>query len=265
MTREQKIIKYAAIALAVLIIASMVTGIVGIIDWIVGIGDSPIGDNQVYTPEGDIKSLKIEINAADFKIVNGDSFRVESNLKHLDVSVRQGRLALSDKSHRNSADYKDAAVLLVIPEDMIFVEADIDIGAGRLTVEKISAELFEMEIGAAETQIGYITVTKAAEIQGGAGKISILDGSIKNLDAQMGVGAFVLCSNLLGESELDLGVGEVNITLFGGRDTYTAELNRALGSITFDGERLESSRTVGAGPNKVEINGGVGSINISFK
>lgn len=264
MTREQKIIKYAAIGFAVLLVASIVFGAVSIVGWIGGIGKSAVGENQTHTPEGEIDSLKVEIGAADFKIIESEIIKVESNIKRLDVKVSRGALIIKDKT-RNNANYDGAVLTVYIPKDFVFKSVDISTGAGKLTVDGISADSFDLELGAGECIINSLTITRSSNIEGGAGSVSILGGSIKNLNLEMGVGELNLKAALLGESELNLGVGEVKITLLGGRDSYTVELNKALGNIKLDGESLSSSRVVGNGANSVEVNGGIGNIDVSFE
>lgn len=264
MTSTQKIIKYAAIALAVLIITGIISAVAGILGWVLGMGVSAVGDNQTYTPEGEINSLEVEIGAAEFKIVESEIFKVESNLKWLDVNVSGGTLVLHEK-HKNNADYDGAVLTIYIPKDLVLSDADINTGAGKLTVERLSSGTLHLLLGAGEAIINNLTVTSSAEIEGGAGSVSILSGSIKDLDLEMGVGKLDLNAALLGESELDLGVGKVKISLLGGKDAYTLELNKAIGNIKLDGEELSSSRTIGNGERTVEINGGVGNIDVTFE
>ena len=80
----------------------------------------------------------------------------------------------------------------------------------------------------------------------------------------MGVGELNLTSAIVGYGELDLGVGEANVTLIGSRDGYTVDLNKGIGDIRLDGDSVSGGR-IGSGENRVEINGGVGSINLFFK
>lgn len=264
MTSEQKLIKYAAIALAVLIIAGIIGGIVGIVGWMTGMGDSAVGEKQTYAVEGEISSLSVEVGAADFKIVESDGFSVDSNIKRIDVKVSGGTLTVRDNTP-NNANYENPILTVYVPGGFAFSSVDIVTGAGKFTVEHLRTGALHLELGAGEARIDNLTVTSSADIEGGAGEISILDGSIKNLDLEMGVGALDLKAELLGESELDLGVGEVKIALLGDRDSYTAELNKALGELRIDGESLTSSRVIGNGESKVEVNGGIGRIDISFE
>ena len=64
---------------------------------------------------------------------------------------------------------------------------------------------------------------------------------------------------------MDLGVGESNITLIGSKEDYKLDLEKGLGNISVDGANVSDYGSSGNGTNKVEINGGVGSINVEFK
>ena len=62
-----------------------------------------------------------------------------------------------------------------------------------------------------------------------------------------------------------MGVGESNITLLGSKEDYKLELEKGLGNISVDGVNVSDYGSSGNGTNKVEINGGVGSINVRFE
>ncbi len=264
MTDTQKIIKYLAIAFAVLLILGIVVGVLGAVGAIVGIGGSAVGESQTYEVEGEIKTLEVEIGAADFSIEIADVFSVESNLKNLTFRQTGDRLILGEKSFGNK-NYDGAFLTIYIPEGVVFKEVDITTGAGEFTAESLSAEIIDLEFGAGEVNIGELNATREADIEGGAGQITIGGGRLCDLQIDMGVGELRLTSEIVGEGELNLGVGEVVITLLGSRDDYTVELNKGLGSISFDGESISTGRTIGNGKNDVEINGGIGSITVDFK
>ena len=63
---------------------------------------------------------------------------------------------------------------------------------------------------------------------------------------------------------MDLGVGESNITLLGSKENYKLELEKGMGNISVDGVNVSDYGSSGNGENKVEISGGIGSINVSF-
>lgn len=263
MTDKEKIIKYIAIALAVLLIVGIVGGIITALGVVLGVRDA-VGESKTYEAEGVVNSLKVEIGAADFRIVSGEKFLVESNLKDLTFRQTGDRLILNEKSFGNR-NYNGAFITIYIPEGTAFEEIDLVVGAGNFTAESLSAESVELEFGAGEVNIGQLNATREADIEGGAGQITISGGSLRNLQVDMGIGELYITSDIVGEGEFNLGVGEVIITLIGTRDDYTVELNKGVGDMHFDGDVISSGRTFGGGANEIEINGGIGSVSVEFK
>ena len=257
MTRAAKnfLICAGAVALVIAVAAILIATLTG--------GRSAVGENRIYDVEGRVKRLEIEIEAADFRIVTGEGFSVESNLKNLSFRQTGERLIISERTAGNP-DYEGARLTVTIPEGAVFSEIDITVGAGRFTADIISGDEVNLEFGAAEVYIGSLYATHEADVEGGAGKITIGGGSVSDLQLEMGVGELVLESEIL-DGELDLGVGEARITLLGGREDYTIEINRGIGSISFDGEYLSMGGRFGDGDRRVEINGGVGSVFVDFE
>ena len=273
MTTVQKAIKYLAMAFAIFLTVTIIGGILSAAGFIGGFftGEDLTGEIRTYSANNaEIRNLYMEIKAADIRIKEGDVFLVESNLKHLRVDEKDGRLIIKDTTevsagHFASNNFKDALLTLYIPEGTVLDHVGLITGAGRLTADYLSAETLDFELGAGEVTIGTLTAAKSADISGGAGQITVSDGAIKNLDLEMGVGQFNLTSALTGDCRLDSGVGEMNITLLGSKDDYRLEFEKGLGSISVGAESISNHGSIGDGTNKVEIHGGVGAINVDFK
>lgn len=257
MTRESKkiLICVAAIALVIAVVSILIATLIG--------GSSAVGENRIYDVEGEVKRLEIEIDVADFQIITGDDFSVESNLKNLKLRHTGDRLIITERTAGNP-DYEGARLVITLPEGTVFSEIDISVGAGQFTADSLSGEDVSLEFGAGDVYIGSLYATREAEIEGGAGKITIDGGSVSDLQLVMGVGELVLKSEILG-GKLVLGVGESKITLLGEREDYTVELNRGIGGITLDGEPVSNGGHFGDGDRRVEINGGIGSVYCSFE
>lgn len=230
---------------------------------LLGVGGSVVGEFKDYEVTGEVSLLEVEIGAADFRIEKGEEFAVRSNLNRLTFRQTGSKLVISEKSFGNRS-YEGAELIIYIPDGVVFDELDINTGAGRFTADTLSAKKLDLEFGAGEVNIGELNALVEADIDGGAGKITIGGGSLRNLSLDMGVGELNLTSAIVGDGELDLGVGEANVTLIGSRDGYTVELNKGIGDIRLDGASVSGGR-IGNGENRVEINGGIGSINLFFK
>ncbi len=265
MTTFQKVIKYSAIALAVCLTVGIIGGIISAVS-LMGIffGDGNVlEDAKTYEVSNDIKSLNININAADFKIIESDKFSVESNLEKLTVEEKYGTLIINEKKKFNG-NYKGAALNLYIPAGTSFERVEISSGAGRVDIGKLSASSADFDFGAGEVMIGYIEASSYAEIDGGAGKITISDGKISNLDLDMGVGKLDFTSRLSGDNEFSLGVGESNLIFIGSENDYSTKIEKGLGVLKVKGKTVSEYKREN-GESKINIEGGVGNINVNFK
>ena len=272
MTTAQKVIKYLAIAFAIFLVVSIFSGIIGTVEFIGDFftEDTAVADMKTYPVSADIRDLTIMVNAAELQIKKGDKLSVESNLKSLSVEEKDGTLTVKDTTNVRanifgSTSYEDATLIIYVPEGTVFGNVDIFTGAGKFTVDSLSVENIELELGAGEVKISSLVATGSANIEGGAGRVTIAGGALNDLNIEMGVGALDLTSALSGDSTLEMGVGKSNITLIGDREDYEIDAEKGLGSIKVDGKDVSDFGSSGDGANEIEIHGGVGSINIVFK
>ena len=266
MTTLQKVIKYLAIAFAVFLTVSIIGGILSAVSLFGGLfsSDAVLEDVKTYSVAAEIYNLDIEINAADLLIKEGEAFSVESNLKHLKVEEKGGLLTIQE-TKKFTGTYNGAVLTVYVPAGTVFDNVNLTTGAGRLTIGNLSSGTLDFELGAGDVSIDSLVATKSADIEGGAGRITISGGALKDLDLEMGVGQLNLTSALTGDCQLDLGVGESNITLIGKKDDYKLDLEKGLGSISVDGKNVSDYGSSGSGDNRVMIEGGIGAINLTFK
>ena len=223
-----------------------------------------LDDSQTYEITSDIHSLDIQINAADFKIVSADDFSVESNLKYLSVSEKDGVLKIVDEAKSNS-NYTNAILTLYVPNGIVFHDVDIETGAAKMTVDTLSASTVELKLGAGDVRFESLNASANVDIEGGAGQITIVSGTLNNLSLEMGIGELNLTAAVLGESDLKFGVGESNVTLIGSKDDYKVDIEKGLGNVTVDGENVIDFGSIGNGQNHIKFEGGIGTINLKFQ
>ena len=168
MTSWQKTIKYIAVAFAILLIVSIVGGIFSVIASLdfVFTNNNAEGETETYNINGEIDSLYIDISAAQLEIRTDDDFRVESNNKYLTVTEKDGKLKFKVKLWIiNVMDSDKVKVALYIPENTVFSVADIVTGAGKVTVEDLSSQVLDMELGAGAAEIDSLNVNERADIR----------------------------------------------------------------------------------------------------
>lgn len=225
-----------------------------------------VGTTEIYEISSDVHSLDVEINAAEFEIIESDEFSVESNLKNLTVKEENGVLTIVDKTKVNlGLGYSDAELKLYIPENTIFESAKIKTGASKLDADTLCAKDLTLNTGAGKVEFDSLVVTENASVKGGAGEIVINDGALKDLSLSIGAGKLTMTSELKGESDLSFGVGKSDITLIGDRNDYQLNITTGVGVVTVDDTNAASYVNSGNGENVLNIKGGVGSTDISFK
>ena len=267
MNSFQKVIKYLAMAFAIFlsvsIIGGMITGLAGI-SFIFSGRDRITGEMQVYPVEDEVSSLSLKLSGAELKIRTSDSFSVESNHKYISVRVVNDQLRIEETKKLFACFPEGVEVILNIPEGMIFDDAAIETGAGKVEMDALSADTLKLSLGAGEAEIKNLTANFRADIDGGAGELKIDGGMLRNLELDMGVGELTLKSRIEGQSCLDYGIGETKLTLLGSREDYQIEMDKGIGEARLEGESMRDDSVYGAGRNRIEIDGGIGEISIDF-
>ena len=268
MTTVQKVIRYLALAFAIFLIISIIggvfAGLAGLSFFLSGRDRETVGEMRSFPIDGEFSSLSLELGAVKLKIRSADTFSVESNHNHLAVKVADGQLYIDETRKPFWFSAKGATVILNVPADFVFDNATIHTGAGKVEIDTLSVNVLDLDLGAGKADIGALTVNTRADIDGGAGALSISGGRLCNLDLDMGVGNLSLRSRIEGDSVLDFGVGRTDLTLLGTREDYRIELDKGVGAATLEGEAMQEDAVYGNGGNRLKIDGGVGSVHVDF-
>ena len=266
MTTFQKVIKYFAIVLALLLVAAIIGGILQAVGQFTGLqgSDTVMDTSKTYSFSPAVHTLHLQINAADITIRQAEEGSVVSNLKYLTVKEENGVLTVKEPMRSASLSVTNASLVLNLPAEISFDRIKIETGAGQLTVDTLSCQRLTLNLGAGNVQLDHLQVSQEAEIEGGAGKIVIANGSVNGLDLDMGVGTLEMTAALSGDCDLNLGVGKSVLTLLGTQDDYQIEIEKGVGSITVDGKSVSDYGSGGNSSNHIEIEGGVGAIELNF-
>lgn len=154
MNTFQRIIKYAALALAFSIIVSILSLLFGFISSISEIFESSVSTKISTDYTGSqINSLEIDLKEVSLYIIKGNSFNVKTNTDKITSEVINGELKIKDKSSKYS---KNKIVELTIPENVILNEIDIEVGLGKNNIELLNANNIKLELGAGNMTINNI-------------------------------------------------------------------------------------------------------------
>ena len=144
-------------------------------------------------------------------------------------------------------------------------ETKIETGAGKIKIEKLNTQGLYLNLGAGDVYIENVIVTSETKIDSGVGKIELKYCEMNNLKANLGMGEFVFSGKLTGKSEMNSGVGAINVDLMDNKKNYTVDVSKGIGNVTLDGQKLEMDILYGTGENYLYIDGGIGEIKIRFK
>lgn len=227
MTTFQKVIKYLAFAFAIFLSVSIISGILRVFVAIPGFfGHSPVEEQKEYTLGTNLTAIKTELSASSLEIKTGDSFKVESNHKYIDCKEEGNCLVIKEKKSVFPGHWDHVRVTVTVPKGTVFQTADIGAGAGEVDIEELIADSLKIELGAGELNYS---------------------------------------GTLTGFSRIDYGIGEAQLSLTGSEKDYQISLDKGVGEATINGMKMGDNSLYGTGTNQIEIDGGVGEIDISFQ
>lgn len=261
------IIKYAAIALAIILIIGIISGIMHLFSFLISTFTSNVTDDyELYEIKNEIYILDIDIHGIDFEVKKApdSNFKIETNYRYLTINEKENKLLIKDKKSFYLNLHGRAMIRLYVPENKIFDKVKISTGTGRTDLEKLQAKFLDMQFGAGEVILQNLSASDDVLIEGGVGKLTIKDSSFNNLKLNMGVGQLEFSGILLGENSLQMGVGSSQINLSGSLEDYTLNIDKGLGNIYVDNNNLENNTQLGQGDSEVFFEGGIGSVRINF-
>ena len=231
------------------------------------------GDDEMLSSEmtitnfesSEIDTLDIEVAYSELTIKKADSLRVETNNNNIKFSQENKELQIKEKKHKWFSINERQELIVYIPENIELEKVRIVTGAGKINIDNLKTERLAFELGAGEAEIKNLNVTKDCEVDGGAGKLTIVSGNINDLNLDMGVGETNLNTILTGKSEINAGVGNLNINLQNSKESYRIKADKGIGNIKIDGKEISNGEVYGNGSNLIDIDGGIGNIEIDFE
>ena len=272
MTTTQKIIKYLAIAFALFLVISIFSIIFGLSREIISSINSDKKDSELleeYTTisnnVNNIESFKIDISNDDIEIKEGEKFEVKTNDPNVKFYHENSKVKIkADKTlNWHLSNSSRGTIIIYLPNEFNISELDLNLGAGKIDIDKLFVETLLMDLGAGTMTAKEINVYEKAAINGGAGNININSGTINNLNLKLGAGNASIQSDLTGSNTLTTGVGKLNLGLSRSKDNYKFDINKGLGNIILNDFDVSEDTLIGDGETKIKINGAIGNIIIN--
>ena len=201
-----------------------------------------------------VMNVKVSAGQIEFRTseeldneIRVETYDVDKKLKlnwHADGHelVITGKGKLIHSKHANE-------IYVYIPKDYSFDEFSMDIGAGLIYMENVTARDFSLDVGAGEAEIMNFTADET--------------------DFAVGMGTITATGMVKHEADFECGAGEINYTAYGKETDYNYEVECGIGEVncgesSYSG--LAHSREINNHSSKsMYISCGIGSITINFE
>lgn len=222
----------------------------------------PLEKRDVSLVFENYSNLNIKTKVSKLTLKTGEEFEVITNNEDIKITEGKDTISIDDNAPHLYYHYKDFEVVVIIPNNSILDTVRIEAGAGRVLIEELNCKNAKIDLGAGEVEINKINVADSIKLSGGVGGLNIHDGQLNNLDADLGVGKFTANLYLTGKNDIDAGVGEVDLRLLGKTQDYSFEIEKGMGEIKLNNEKIKSG-VYGNGKYSIDISGGIGEIKIT--
>lgn len=237
-------------------------------------GDTLMRLNTHFAAE-DIQDLNIQVGGCEFKTKVSDTgdfyvkaqgigkvqFYEERGVLHVNsVNSRRGLNAVTGISWTGE-------ITLYVPEGHTFDEVNIELGAGKLTFDNLSAEDVSLEVGAGQLLVRNL---QAEEVKAsvGMGQMELKEIDVRVLEAEVGMGELVADGNIEKKGNLECAMGNLELRLEGSEKDFNYRLEAAAGNIdlgrsSYSGLGMERSIDNNASKD-LSIECAMGNIDIRF-
>lgn len=272
MNGVQKAIKALATLLAAMIMIGMISAVVGVgvvldrVFWhkeATSSRDDGWQESVISEKVENVRELKINLKSASLTIERGAEFEVRADAEVVEFRREGDTVQIEEKDLNFFWQWHEfgGEVKVILPEEMKFSKVAIEMGAGVMDVRDLEAEDLKMDLGAGKTELTRIIATREAKIESGAGLLIVREAKLANLNFDMGVGKVELEAKLEGTNKINAGLGKLELMLVGEQDDYRVSFDAGLGAMNQQGISLENPN----GRNRVEIDGGVGAIELRLR
>jgi len=215
--------------------------------------------NEQLAKAEEVTKLNADIGGGRLIIEQSDNeyFKVEvkTDLK-FQCFVKNGELNVKAFEGSTDSDVSNNIITLYIPDGASIQNVEIDLGAGTVDIDKLTAGNVSFDVGAGAVNVENMDVHKvSADL--GAGKITI-NGTAMDAEIDIGMGSFKWTGNISRDMDLSCSMGSVDIGLKGEDEKgHNYSISCSAGQVKVGG------RKYAAGVGDMDIdNGAIGTFDI---
>lgn len=207
-------------------------------------GNNPTQSEEYYE-FGDIENLELDLGLCElqFHTHSEDHIAVCADNTKDYFTCRQSKDTLILKDDRPtltiSDSMKNALILDIYLPEQEYDEIDIDMGAGNITLDLLSADSFKIDNGAGNVTMHTLTCEDLA-VNTGVGELQADSLQVSDTaDIEIGTGNITI-AQFAGENlNLDCGVGNAQVTADGREEDYDYKVQSGIGSVCLNHQTQE--------------------------
>lgn len=209
--------------------------------------------------EGTVENLCINGSLGEVYLVQSEQFYADAERDGENVYLSGNTLYIDGKKGR---------LTVGIPRDVFFRSVDVDLGAGSLWMERLSAVRVDVSVKAGKCFIGSLTAEESCRFTCGTGVIQTENLAANDLEATVGLGSMDLVLSDLVSADIKTGIGSTVLTIPGSSKDYTYQISTGVGAVTVDGESYDGfvlKQDAGSGQGRtICVNNGMGTTELCF-
>lgn len=190
----------------------------------------------------DIDNIDIDLSVTKLELRTGNEFILKSNNPYLKVTEKGNLLKIIDETKGNFTTRRDLYFLEIQIPNKIYDEFKIETGVAKVDIEDITVKELILSLGVGKTNLENVKVLDKTDINMGVGECNI-NGILHN------------------KTNIDGGVGRLEVKLEDDIQNYTFKIDKGLGKVEINNKIVKNdNKEIGNGSNYIKINGGIGEI-----
>ncbi len=240
------------------------------------IEDSMNFDRQHQTVEKDVNESFYDIRTLELELGGCDFYALTSEDKDFHVwSENVGKIQIYEKNNglhltairKTGTDISPSKIYLEIPADADLKEVSLELGAGNVSLESLSAREVDLEVGAGRITADRLQADELS-INIGAGEVRLEEMNTGELEVSVGAGNFQGQGTVRGDVNLECAMGNLGLALAGSETDFDYELECVAGNIQLGDSQFKSlavdKKINNHASKKMELECSMGAITVEF-
>lgn len=225
------------------------------------------GNVEKHMVGSDVKTLDIEAGGCEFILEESE----DENFYIKATTIGKFQCYLKDDAlYVKSSQILDNSgkIVLYVPAAYQFEKVDVELGAGLLQMDVLTADEVDFEVGAGQITMNFLRANDC-KFEVGMGEILVDDMQVTNVKAEVGMGHLMMSGSVFGDLKGECAMGSMEVYLSGREEDFDYTFTAAMGNVTVDGRDysgLAQEKKVNNGADKeIKMECLMGNVLVEFE